>query len=131
MGLAEENRDENIIEKDGGELEVSAGACGEDAEVLPAEGAEAETDLIPEDEANPEDEENPENDAADSNPPMRSALRTLIGIYLVYLGYSILKPVVKSEPVGMPLWVAILFGALFIVAGGCFILMQLKNFKNR
>ena len=73
----------------------------------------------------------PEEEAADANPPMRSALRTLIGIYLVYLGYSILKPVVKSEPVGMPLWVAILFGALFIVAGGCFILMQLKNFKNR
>lgn len=107
MGLAEENREENIIEKDGGELEVPANADLEEEEVLP------------------------EEEAADANPPMRSALRTLIGIYLVYLGYSILKPVVKSEPVGMPLWVAILFGALFIVAGGCFILMQLKNFKNR
>ncbi len=136
MGLAEENREENIIEKDGGELEVPAGADEKDAEVLPAEGAEAENDLVPEDGVSPEEEENPEDgdaeeDAANTNPPMRSALRTLIGIYLVYLGYSILKPVVKNEPVGMPLWVAILFGALFIVAGGCFILMQLKNFKNR
>lgn len=64
------------------------------------------------------------------NPGARSTLRYVIGIYLIYLGISLIRPLFKGEEPGMPVWVAIVFSILFIVVGGGVMYMQYKETRS-
>ena len=63
------------------------------------------------------------------DPSMRMGLGVLIGGYLCYLGYGLLKSFAQGEE-GIPGWAAILFGALFIGAGGGYLVYQVVSYRK-
>lgn len=70
------------------------------------------------------------NDGGDRRDPrMRMTFGAIVAAYLIYLGYSLLKGYFAGEE-GIPGWAAILFGAIFIIAGAGYILYQLKLYRE-
>ena len=60
----------------------------------------------------------------------RTALMSLVAAYLMYLGFNILRGWYQGDP-GMPPWVAVLFGILFIVAGGAYLIYLLLPYLKK
>lgn len=61
------------------------------------------------------------------NPGARTGLMCLVSGYVMYLGFTIIKGYIDGEA-GMPGWVAILFGSLFIILGGLYLVYNIKNY---
>lgn len=99
----------------------------EDTLVPEAVFPEESSDAVPEDAAEESADEAPRGFI---NPGARSTLRYVIGIYLIYLGISLIRPLFKGQELGMPVWVAIIFSILFIVVGGGVMYMQYKETRS-
>ncbi len=54
---------------------------------------------------------------------------TLAGVYLIYLGGKLLLGVVNGEAEGIPLWVAISAGILFLAVGGWLLLREWRAYR--
>ena len=76
---------------------------------------------------NGNDEQNEQNE---QRMVPRTALMCLVAAYLMYLGFNILRGWYEGDP-GMPPWVAVLFGILFIVAGGAYLIYLLKPYLTK
>ena len=65
------------------------------------------------------------------DPMIRFGLSLLIAAYLVYLGFNLIRAPFSAEgTMGMPPWVAILFGILFIVAAGLVVFFRYQDYKR-
>ncbi len=71
---------------------------------------------------------NPE-EKNDVNPTMRLGLGGLVSAYLIYLGYGLVKAFIGHEE-GIPGWAALLFGCLFIGAGGAYLVWALLEYRK-
>ncbi|MDO4620642.1 MAG: DUF308 domain-containing protein [Lachnospiraceae bacterium] len=71
-----------------------------------------------------------ENSRAPMNPRGKFGISVLVALYLMYLGYNLISSILKSEEIGMPVWVAVLFGALFIGFGVFYIVLSYRVYKN-
>ena len=60
----------------------------------------------------------------------RSILMGLVGFYLLYLAYSLLKNLVDNAETTMPLWVKIPAIAAFAGIGGAFLVNAWKTWKK-
>ena len=76
---------------------------------------------------NGNDEQNEQNE---QRMVPRTALMCLVAAYLMYLGFNILRGWYQGDP-GMPPWVAVLFGILFIVAGGAYLIYLLLPYLKK
>ena len=54
---------------------------------------------------------------------------TLAGVYLIYLSGKLLLGVVNGEAEGIPLWVAISAGILFLAVGGWLLLREWRAYR--
>ena len=70
------------------------------------------------------------NDQNEQRMVPRTALMSLVAAYLMYLGFNILRGWYQGDP-GMPPWVAVLFGILFIVAGGAYLIYLLLPYLKK
>lgn len=61
------------------------------------------------------------------DPGVRMALGAVVAAYLIYLGYGLIKSYLNGEQ-GMPGWMAVLFGLLFIACGGGYLFYQYKQY---
>jgi hypothetical protein len=74
---------------------------------------------------------NNENDEQnDQRMVPRNAIMCLVAVYLMYLGFNILRGWYQGDP-GMPPWVAVLFGILFIVIGAVYLVFLLKPYLTK
>ena len=71
-----------------------------------------------------------QNDQNEQRMVPRTALMSLVAAYLMYLGFNILRGWYQGDP-GMPPWVAVLFGILFIVAGGAYLIYLLLPYLKK
>ena len=71
-----------------------------------------------------------QNDQNEQRMVPRTALMSLVAAYLMYLGFNILRGWYQGDP-GMPPWVAVLFGILFIVAGGAYLIYLLLPYLRK
>ena len=71
-----------------------------------------------------------QNDQNEQRMVPRTALMCLVAAYLMYLGFNILRGWYEGDP-GMPPWVAVLFGILFIVAGGAYLIYLLMPYLKK
>ena len=71
-----------------------------------------------------------QNDQNEQRMVPRTALMSLVAAYLMYLGFNILRGWYQGDP-GMPPWVAVLFGILFIVAGGAYLIYLLMPYLKK
>ncbi len=69
---------------------------------------------------------NRQDDDPDQNLMTRSGLMCLVAAYIIYLGVQILKGYIEGEE-GLPAWAALLFGILFIVLGGGYLVYLLRT----
>jgi hypothetical protein len=60
----------------------------------------------------------------------RTTIMCLVAAYLIYLGFNILRGWYQGDP-GMPAWVAVLFGILFIVIGAVYMIYLLKPYLTK
>ena len=52
------------------------------------------------------------------DPNLRIGLSAVVSVYIIYLGIDLLKAGATRSTDGMAPWVAVVFGAVFIAAGG-------------
>jgi hypothetical protein len=73
---------------------------------------------------------NENDDQNDQRMVPRNAIMCLVAVYLMYLGFNILRGWYQGDP-GMPPWVAVLFGILFIVIGAVYLFYLLRPFLTK
>ena len=60
----------------------------------------------------------------------RSMLLAVVGGYLIYLAYDMIKSMIDEIPTTMPRWLLIFFSALFVVLGVILLIFAWRSWKK-
>ena len=60
----------------------------------------------------------------------RSMLFGVVGGYLIYLAYELLKGMIDKTPTKMPAWLTVLVIVIFVGAGGALIVFAWKSWRK-
>ena len=62
------------------------------------------------------------------DPNLRIGLSAVVSVYIIYLGIVLLKAGAARSTDGMAPWVAVVFGAVFIAAGGFYAFVSVRSY---